>query len=202
MKIRHLLAAAVLVVASQAMAADWAPGTADWEKLPEVKRTRLSLYLTPKQAYEMKQQGGKKIAFFDVRTRTEAMYVGMPTDADALVPFVEHQELMTGWDEKRSAYVLEPNQDFLPELERRMAEMGLGKDATIILMCRSGDRSAKAADRLQAAGYTKVYSVVEGFEGDLAKDGPKAGQRAINGWKNAGLPWSYKLDKAKMYFQR
>ena len=34
----------------------------------------------------------------------------------------------------------------------------------------------------------------------MAKEGPKAGQRAVNGWKNAGLPWSYKLDKAKMYF--
>jgi len=22
----------------------------------------------------------------------------------------------------------------------------------------------------------------------------------VNGWKNADLPWSYKLDKAKMYF--
>ena len=44
--------------------------------------------------------------------------------------------------------------------------------------------------------------IAEGFEGDAAKDGPKAGQRTVNGWKNAGLPWTYKLDKAKMYFPR
>jgi hypothetical protein len=44
--------------------------------------------------------------------------------------------------------------------------------------------------------------VVDGFEGDMAKDGPKAGQRVLNGWKNAGLPWSYQLDKSKMYFPR
>jgi len=44
-----------------------------------------------------------------------------------------------------------------------------------------------------------VYSVVDGVEGDLAKDGPKAGQRVVNGWKNAGLPWSYTLEKKKMY---
>ena len=35
-----------------------------------------------------------------------------------------------------------------------------------------------------------------------AKDGAKAGQRVVNGWKNANLPWTYKLDKAKMYFPK
>jgi hypothetical protein len=52
---------------------------------------------------------------------------------------------------------------------------------------------------LQTAGYTKVYSIPEGFEGDMAKDGDKKGQRVVNGWKNAGMPWSYQLDKVKMY---
>jgi hypothetical protein len=51
--------------------------------------------------------------------------------------------------------------------------MGLAKDATIILICRSGDRSSKAQDRLQTAGYTKVYSIAEGVEGDTVKEGPK-----------------------------
>ena len=80
--------------------------------------------------------------------------------------------------------------------------MGLARDATIILICRSGDRSSKAADRLQAAGFGKVYSVAEGVGGDTAKDGAKAGQRVVNGWKNANLPWTHKLDKAKMYFPK
>jgi rhodanese-related sulfurtransferase len=65
-------------------------------------------------------------------------------------------------------------------------------------MCRSGDRSARAADDLTTAGFTQVYSVVDGFEGDLAKDGPNAGRRAVNGWKNKALPWGYTLDKAKL----
>ena len=47
-----------------------------------------------------------------------------------------------------------------------------------------------------------MYSVAEGVEGDTAKDGAKAGQRVVNGWKNANLPWTYKLDKAKMYFPK
>ena len=199
---KNLLVAACIATAGGAWAADWAPGTTTWEQLPEIKRTKLGLYLTPQQAYDMKKANPKGVALFDVRTRAEAMYVGWPGDADALVPFVEHPELMTEWDDKRHMYKLEPNQDFVPELERRLKDMGLARDATIILICRSGDRSSKAQDRLQMAGYSKVYSVTEGFEGDMAKDGPKTGQRAVNGWKNANLPWTYKLDKSRMYFQR
>ena len=200
--LHKLFAIAALAVATQAMAADWAPGSTDWDKLPEIKKSKVGLYLTPQQAYDMKKANPKGVAFIDVRTRAEAMYVGWPSDADALVPYVEHPELMSDWDDKRHMYKLEPNQDFVPEIERRMAEMGLGKDATIILICRSGDRSSKAQDRLQSAGYSKVYSIAEGVEGDTVKEGPKAGQRAVNGWKNANLPWTYKLDKAKMYFPR
>ncbi len=201
-KLQAALFAAALTSMSLAHAADWTPGNTEWSKLPEIKQSKLGLYLTPQQAYDMKKANPKGVAFFDIRTRAEAMYVGWPNDADGLVPFVEHPEIMSDWDDKRYMYKLEPNQDFLPELERRLQEKGLGKDASVILICRSGDRSSKAADRLMAAGYSKVYSVAEGVEGDVAKDGAKAGQRVLNGWKNAGLPWTYKLDKAKMYFPR
>ena len=201
---KRLLAAVVLAcslsLSLPAFAADWASGSTDWDKLPEIKRTRMGLYLTPQQAYEIKKKDPKGVAFFDIRTRAEAVYVGMPTDVDALVPYVEHQEIMTDWDDKRHMYKLEPNQDFIPELERRLKEKGLTRHSPIILICRSGDRSSKAADRLQAAGYTKVYSVAEGVEGDTARGGPTDGQRVVNGWKNAQLPWTYKLEKAKMYF--
>jgi rhodanese-related sulfurtransferase len=203
--IRKRLPAAVVLACSlsfslPAFAADWASGSTDWDKLPEIKRTRMALYLTPQQAYEIKKKDPTGVAFFDVRTRAEAVYVGMPTDVDALVPYVEHQEIMTDWDDKRHMYKLEPNQDFIPELERRLQEKGLTRNSPIILICRSGDRSSKAADRLQVAGYTKVYSVADGVEGDTARGGPTDGQRVVNGWKNAQLPWTYKLEKAKMYF--
>lgn len=206
MNIKQWLKGALVLVSISltglAGAADWAMGNTDWSQLPEMKQTKLGLYLTPKQALDMKKKDAKGVAFFDVRTRAEAMYVGWPGDADALVPFVEHPELLNEWDDRRFTYKLEANQDFVPEVARRMKEKGLPQDAIIILMCRSGDRSARAADRLQAAGYTKVYSVPEGFEGDTAKEGDKVGQRVLNGWKNTGLPWTYRLDKAKMYFSR
>lgn len=198
--LRACLAAGLVAAFPLVFAADWAPGSSDWNNLPEVKRSKVGLYLTPQQAYDMKKKDPRGVAFFDIRTRAEAMYVGWPVDADALVPYVEHPEIMSDWDDKRFMYKLEPNQDFVPEVERRMKELGLGKDAPVILICRSGDRSSKAQDRLQVAGFTRVYSIAEGFEGDLERSGPKAGQRTVNGWKNTGLPWTYKLEKAKMYF--
>ena len=69
----------------------------------------------------------------------------------------------------------------------------------MILIYRSGDRSAKAQDRLLQAGYTKVW-YRRRLRTIRRKAAHRDGQRAVNGWKNAGLPWTYKLDKAKMYF--
>jgi rhodanese-related sulfurtransferase len=197
--LRHLvLGSCLLLLAHTAIAADWKIGSTEWTQLPQVKQTKLGLYLSPQQALDMKRADPKGVAFYDIRTPAEANYLGMPIDADALVPFADIQ--WTDWDEKRNFYKVQPSVDFVPELARRLAAMGLTKASPIVLICRSGDRSARAADVLKELGYDKVYSVTEGFEGDMAKDGPTAGQRALNGWKNAGLPWSYKLDKAKAYF--
>lgn len=105
---------------------------------------------------------------------------------------------MTDWDEQRGMYRLESLQDFVPEVNRRLKEKGLAKGDAVVLICRSDDRSSRGANRLADDGFTQVWSVVDGFEGDMSKDG----RRSVNGWKNAGLPWSYKLDKARMYFPR
>ena len=37
------------------------------------------------------------------------------------------------------------------------------RDATVVLYCASGNRSALAADTLQQMGYTKVTSLAGGF---------------------------------------
>ncbi len=58
-------------------------------------------------------------------------------------------------------------------------------EPTILLLGRSGQRSAIAADALAAAGLARVYTIVDGFEGDI---GP-GGRRDVNGWKNIGAPW-------------
>lgn len=188
------LAAATLVVALMP-ATGGAVTSAD---LPEIKRSNSGLYLEAKEvpAFVEQHGGTSKVLFVDIRTRAEAMYVGMPTPVDALVPYVEHQEIMTDWDARRGMYQLEPVQDFVPEMQRRLQAKGLAKTDVVVLICRSGDRSSRAANRLAEDGWTQVYSVVDGFEGDMSKDG----RRDVNGWKNAGLPWSYKLAREKMYF--
>ena len=173
----------------------------DAAQVPEIKRTTAQLYLDAGEAHALKKKLGDKAYFVDVRTRYEVAYVGMPTMADANIPYVEHPE-EAPWDDKAGRFKLDVNSDFAAELARRLAAQGLGKGDTLIVICRSGDRSARAANLLIQLGYTQVYSVVDGFEGDLAKDGPKQGQRVLNGWKNAGLPWSYKLDKNKLYFPK
>ncbi len=177
-----------------------AAAAVDPATVPEIKRTRAALYLMAAEVpgFVESRGGAAKVLFLDVRTRAEAMYVGMAGSIDALVPFVEHQELMTDWDDKRAMYRLEPLQDFVPEVNRRLQEKGLAKTDTVVLICRSGDRSSRAANRLAEDGFAQVWSVVDGFEGDMGKDG----RRSVNGWKNAGLPWSYKLDRARMYFPR
>ncbi len=172
---------------------------ADHANVPEAKQTKLGLYLTPKEAFDMKSKGGDKVLFIDVRTQPELEFVGFADSIDYNIPYVVN-DLMT-WDEKKARFTKMPNSNFLVSVEDKIKARGLDKNSTIILMCRSGDRSAHAADLLASDGYTHVYSVTEGFEGDQAKGGPRAGQRVVNGWKNAGLPWSYKLDKAKMYFE-
>ena len=202
MPFKQAVIAAIVACATQVFASDWPAGSTEWDKLPAVKVSKAALYMTPQQAHDAKQREPHKVALFDVRTRAEAMYVGIAPTVDALIPYVEHQEIMVDWDDKRQMYKLEPNPEFETELLRRLTAMGLSKNDVIILMCRSGDRSSKAADRLLMSGYTQVYSVAEGFEGDTAKAGTQAGHRVVNGWKNAGLPWNYKLDKAKAYFPR
>lgn len=173
----------------------------DAAQVQDIKQTKAGLYLDAKEAYALKQQLGAKTYFVDVRTRAEVSYVGMPTIVDANIPYVEHPD-DAPWDDKNGRFKLDVNSDFGPELARRMSASGLGKGDTVILICRSGDRSSRAANLLTDLGYSKVYTVVDGFEGDLAKTGPQAGQRVVNGWKNANLPWSYKLDQSKLYFPK
>lgn len=169
--------------------------TFETDKLPPAKRSRLGLYLSSPQAYEMKQREGDRLLFVDVRTRAEVMYLGTPTVTDAVVPLVNPAGGFTVWDEAKETFKTDLNEGFVAELEKRLAQKHLTKTDPIVLMCRSGDRSARAINMLLTdRGYTRVYSVVDGYEGDMSP----AGRRDVNGWKNAGLPWTYELDKAKV----
>ena len=72
-----------------------------------------------------------------------------------------------------------PNPDFL-------AVMGsFAKDAKLVVGCKAGGRSARAAAMLESAGYTNVIDQRAGFEG--APD-PATGRLSEPGWRPAGLP--------------
>ncbi len=163
--------------------------------VPAAKRTRLGLYLRAVDALALTQAKPSPVLFLDIRTRAEATYVGMPDAADLLVPYMEHEEFMHEWDAAGRTFKPTIDAGFADAVARAVAQRGLARDdAIVVLMCRSGLRSAKAADLLAELGYRRVVSVIDGFEGDAGPDG----RRGVNGWKNAGLPWSYRLDQAKV----
>ena len=96
-------------------------------------------------------------------------------------------------------FTMTPNPNFVEAATQRLQQKGLNKNDKVFVMCRSGGRSAKAADALTAAGFTQVYSIIDGYEGDTVQSGDQKGKRTLNGWKNSNLPWSFALNKNKMY---
>lgn len=167
--------------------------------LPEKKETPQKLYVSAYQAYSKMQSLGDNAVFIDIRTRAEVAFLGMPENIDANIPFLKAGNLQE-WQPKRKNFKLYPNSQFVATVNRLIDKKHLDKSSPIFLICRSGSRSAKASKLLFIAGYTNVYNIVDGFEGDISKQGPKKGQRVINGWKNSNLPWSYKLNYDVIYF--
>jgi rhodanese-related sulfurtransferase len=161
-------------------------------KLPEKKMTSLGLYVNSKQAYAMWKTSPEKVVIIDTRTPQEYNYVGHPTMAYNIPSNFMTME----FDPKKKTYKTKVNENFLADVQKLFK-----KDQTLLLMCRSGNRTAKAANILAKAGYKKVYNIYDGFEGDKVKDEMSyfKGMRMVNGWKNSGNPWSYKMDAALIY---
>ena len=87
----------------------------------------------------------------------------------------------------------------LPDFVVRVSEAAKPDD-TIMVMCRSGGRSALAVNLLAKAGFTKVHNIIDGMEGDPVTDPDSVfvGQRLKNGWKNSGCPWTYELTPERL----
>jgi rhodanese-related sulfurtransferase len=165
--------------------------------VPPDKRTVLDRYLTSAEAHRMLSDNPGGTLFLDVRTQAEVSYVGVPAGMDANVPFMlvdfDH------FDAKSRRFTLHKNPEFIRSVEQRLQAKGLDRNADIVLICRSGDRTARAVNALAAAGFTRVWTVIDGFEGDIADSGAERGKRTVNGWKNAGLPWNYALEPAQVW---
>lgn len=163
-------------------------------EVPISKRTALGLYVDATGAHQLKHDNPDRVVLIDVRSRMEVGVAGQASNVDAHVPLLDSL-LPLRWDDDLGGWAMVRNPAFANEVAQRLARLGVGRDAPILLLCRAGDRSARAADELAALGYTQTISVVDGFEGDVGPDG----RRSINGWKNAGLPWTARPLAALVY---
>ena len=125
--------------------------------------------VTPQQAWALLQEGAAQLV--DVRSAEELKFVGQ-------VPGSQHVAWATGT-------ALTRNPRFVRELEAKLAKAG-GKDAVVLLLCRSGKRSVLAAEAAARAGFTNVYNVLEGFEGEIDAQGQRGHG---DGWRFHSLPW-------------
>lgn len=122
--------------------------------------------LPPKAAWAVVQ--AEAATLVDVRSAEERKFVGQ-------VPGSLHVAWATGT-------ALTRNPRFVRELEAKFT-----KDQPLLLLCRSGKRSALAAEAAAKAGFTRVFNVLEGFEGEIDANQQRGHG---DGWRFHGLPWT------------
>lgn len=171
------------------LAASCFTGITAWAQ--DLTKSKLGLYVNAVEAYQMLQQQPDAI-LVDVRDPVEIKFTGFATPTKIHVPWQLTDT--SNWSEQSQSWPMRQNPDFDQQLLSRLAALGASKTTPIIIICRSGaTRSAPAVDRLADYGYSNVWSVTDGFEGNTLKEGPSQGVRAVDGWRNSGLPWSYRV---------
>ncbi|SDV47592.1 rhodanese-like domain-containing protein [Chitinasiproducens palmae] len=126
--------------------------------------------VTPQEAYAI-LQANPRAKLIDVRTRAEIDWVGRPD-----VP--PEQYALVEWNRYPGGV---RNPEFLAELRAAAPA-----DAPALLLCRSAARSKAAASAAAEAGFTQVYDILEGFEGDRDAAGHR---KQVGGWCFHQLPW-------------
>lgn len=192
---KHLITLALLVAGSTG-AAHAADKPAD-----PARQTSWNLYLDSREAHDMKMAQGNQVLFVDVRDPVEIMFTGFTDVVDINIPFMTADR--SQWNGKKQVFAMVGNPRFEADIAAALDARKLDKNTPVILMCRSGgERGAPSAKALEGKGYKSVYVVVDGFEGGTVKSGERKNWRMVDGWKNAGLPWGYQLNKDKMPLPR
>jgi rhodanese-related sulfurtransferase len=128
--------------------------------------------MTPKEAFDV-LQANPQARLVDVRTKAELELVGRVPNA-----------LNVEW---ATFPGMVANPEFAEQLSELLNNEGLDKNRLLVFMCRTGGRSHNAAVVAAKLGFTQVYNMLEGFEGEANQ----LKQRTLmNGWKHAGLPWT------------
>ncbi|MCH6566447.1 MAG: rhodanese-like domain-containing protein [Proteobacteria bacterium] len=132
-------------------------------------------HLSAEKAWDLIQKE-PKVAFIDVRSDMEYLFIGHPLGS-VNIPWIE-----------------EPNWEVNPHFVRDVRKLVLGgvidspehHSVPVLLICRSGNRSDEAGKLLVENGFKRVYNIVQGFEGEL-DDNHQRG--TIAGWRFDNLPW-------------
>ena len=82
-------------------------------------------------------QGSAKSALVDVRTAAEWAYVGVPS-----LTSIGKSPVLIEWDRFPSGELVP---DFIGRLRSALDKAGVGQDAPLYFICRSGNRSRHAA---------------------------------------------------------
>jgi rhodanese-related sulfurtransferase len=115
----------------------------------------------------------------DVRTIAEWAYVGLPD-----LSTVGKRPVLVEWQGFPDDRL---NTAFVERVTEALAPIGADRDSELFFICRSGQRSLKAAQAMATAGFTRCRNVSDGFEGPLD---PNRHRGQLGGWKAKGLPWA------------
>ncbi len=127
------------------------------------------------EAYDLTQKDPRAL-LVDVRSSMEYLFVGHPKGA-INVPWIDEPDWVV-------------NPEFAKDIRKLLLggkiEHGEIHSAPVILICRSGKRSVEAGELLLKEGFTSVYNVDEGFEGELDEEHHRS---SLGGWRFHQLPW-------------
>jgi rhodanese-related sulfurtransferase len=115
----------------------------------------------------------------DVRTIAEWAYVGLPE-----LSSIGKRPVLVEWQGFPGDQL---NTAFVERVVEALTPVGADRDSELLFICRSGQRSLKAAQAMEAAGYKRCRNVADGFEGPLD---PSRHRGQLSGWKARGLPWA------------
>ncbi len=131
--------------------------------------------LSPTETFELLKSNPRAV-LIDVRSSMEFLFVGHPQGA-IHVPWIDEPD----W-KINAHFAAQVRQVMLGGIAAHEGTSG----APVVLICRSGKRSAEAGELLLKEGFTDVYNVSEGFEGELDENHHRSTK---GGWRFHGLPW-------------
>jgi len=139
--------------------------------MPTVQATAVSAI----DAHKLLQENPRAV-LVDIRSTMEYLFVGHPTGS-----------IHVAWIDEPDWTV---NPHFVTDVRKVMLGGATSHDdiggAPVVLICRSGKRSAEAGKVLLETGLKNVYHIDEGFEGDLNDEHQRG---TVGGWRFHKLPW-------------